>query len=415
MRLRHVVALILLVSSFSALMAQEKGQQERRYAASVASIKSALRDLGAYSGGRLPTLTGFVADDVKLANYEHPYYEFKIDTVPQGDETLVRVKASVSAWYTADGATQGYYHQLPSNGRLEADLLDRLKAYLTDHLVTASTDIALLEQHIASIQQERAAAEQRLAELKKKSEMLRAITAQDPNTRLVSPSQAKVAVYSQPAENSSVILKAEPEDEFEVLEQRDTWYRVKIGGSEAGWVRRAQFRAATATTPGAESAAESAAKNAFTITREHMYPFAGDWPRLKDKTALFLFVQPSTRGAANSPPDLKLQFLETVFANRFGEMTHSSSSKSFDGIVVIFLDSNGGVAAATVPDIKLWREGKLSKAAFLAKCSLDPRTAFLPNPPRASSPKNTNGRKFLKPPTASGGIKETSLSTPSRQ
>jgi hypothetical protein len=47
-----------------------------------------------------------------------------------------------------------------------------------------------------------------------------------------------------------------------------------------------------------------------------------------------------------------------------------------DGIVVIFLDQRGGIAAATLEDIAHWTDGHLSQAAFLKKCSLDPPGAF---------------------------------------
>src|SRR3954464_9407838 len=143
---------LLLLSTAALALADDKPPEERKFAAPAESVKAALKDLGAYSGGRLPTLSGFVAEGRELGEYQRPFYEFKIETVPQGDSTLVRVKAHVSAWYSAN-ATDGMYKEIPSNGRLESDLLDRLKSYLTDHLVTATTDIALLQQHIDSLKQ----------------------------------------------------------------------------------------------------------------------------------------------------------------------------------------------------------------------------------------------------------------------
>ena len=56
-------------------------------------------------------------------------------------------------------------------------------------------------------------------------------------------------------------------------------------------------------------------------------------------------------------------------------MAHSSQS-NLAGIVIIFLDHRGGVAAASMEDIGLWDSGTLSPQAFLKKCSLDPPSAF---------------------------------------
>ena len=124
---------MVFLLTLSALKAQSPdGPKEREYPASLASLTAALKKLGAYQGSRLPMLEGFVqTQGMQLDRYQHPYYEFKIDLVPGGSgETLVRVKAGISAWYSeGDEKTQGY-RVLQSNGRLETDLLDRLSEYL---------------------------------------------------------------------------------------------------------------------------------------------------------------------------------------------------------------------------------------------------------------------------------------------
>jgi hypothetical protein len=45
-------------------------------------------------------------------------------------------------------------------------------------------------------------------------------------------------------------------------------------------------------------------------------------------------------------------------------------------VVVVFLGSRGGVAAATLADIRQWVEGGLPDAAFVNRCSLDPAAEF---------------------------------------
>jgi len=80
-----------------------------------------------------------------------------------------------------------------------------------------------------------------------------------------------------------------------------------------------------------------------------------------------------------------LRFAETIFKERYREASHNSQN-SVAGIVVIFLDQRGGVAAAALEDIGHWADGTLSQASFLKKCSLDPPGAFeaaRPNPQAA--------------------------------
>jgi len=45
---------------------------------------------------------------------------------------MVRVNATITAWYTNPGSGKSGYQVLPSNGRLETDFLDRLQEALGD-------------------------------------------------------------------------------------------------------------------------------------------------------------------------------------------------------------------------------------------------------------------------------------------
>src|SRR5713226_8948566 len=129
---------------------------------------------------------------------------------------------------------------------------------------------------------------------------------------------------------------------------------------------------ATGGLPASVKAPASA--TGFTIVRETASSFSGDWPRLKGKQALYLWARPE-----GSIPSMaagkKLRFAEAIFLERYREASHSSRS-SVEGIVVIFLDQRGGVAAASLEDIGHWADGSLSQTAFLKKCSLDPPGAF---------------------------------------
>jgi hypothetical protein len=95
-------------------------------------LKKALRELGAFDGDALPTLEGFAAlDPEQLIRCDHPYYQFRVAFEPAGSGlTMVRVEAVVTARCADAAGSRPEYRSVPSNGRLEADLFDRLDGYL---------------------------------------------------------------------------------------------------------------------------------------------------------------------------------------------------------------------------------------------------------------------------------------------
>src|SRR5271168_2256300 len=86
--------------------------------------------MGAYAGQKLPVVEGFVASPGKpLARYERAFYQFDIQLFPGTGArggTIVQVTAKITAWYADADPSKSGYEVLPSNGRLEFDLLDRL-------------------------------------------------------------------------------------------------------------------------------------------------------------------------------------------------------------------------------------------------------------------------------------------------
>ena len=362
-------ALFLLLSA--TLPAQEisKGTQERQYAASSATIKAALEQLGAYRGSRLPTLEGFIQTErIELDHYQRPYYEFKVDLVPSAsDQTLVRVKANVSAWYADPKEAQSAYHSFESNGRLENDLLDRLSEYLNKHKAT-SADADSLTKQIAAVRQQRLEVERHIAEREKQPQP-------PPSTGGLAQYVAlsKPRVFSTPDEHSSILLRAQSEDEFEVLERRGAWVRLGLGDNRSGWVKSSQVLP-TPPTPATASVVRDEA-TAFTVIREVSSSFSGEWPRLKGKKVLYIWARPEG-SSLNVKAGKKLRFAQATFSERYRQAVHGSQV-SPEGIVVIFLDQQGGVAAATLADIGLWVEGTITEPAFLSRCSLDPSSAFV--------------------------------------
>ena len=51
---------------------------------------------------------------------------------------------------------------------------------------------------------------------------------------------SKPRVFSAPEEHSSILLRAQSEDEFEVLERRGAWVRLGLGDNHSGWVKSSQ-------------------------------------------------------------------------------------------------------------------------------------------------------------------------------
>src|SRR6267143_6033294 len=99
------------------------------FSKSAEEVEVALKDLQAYSGKKLPIVDGFVATgDKPLNQYERAFYQFSIDLLPgTAGGTIVRVTAKITAWYADKDPAKSSYQVLPSNGRLELDLLDRLE------------------------------------------------------------------------------------------------------------------------------------------------------------------------------------------------------------------------------------------------------------------------------------------------
>jgi hypothetical protein len=364
------VALLLVSSSFT----QEAGSaHEREYPFPPATVKAALKNIGAYDDLRLPSLEGFIRlEGVHIEDLTRPYCQYKIELVPTAPEkTMVSVKANVTAWQGSRDDKDAGYRSLESNGHLESDLLDRLNDYLQDK----PADATAMAQRIAALHAQRLEAERQLAELEEQLRNLQAPPTQHADAEFVTVAKPRVSVLSAPADNSSVLVRGQRDDEFQVLAHRGEWLQVSLEGSRTGWVKRllvqSNLQAASAGEP-AKAKAEPA--DGFTIIREMPSDFSGDWEPLKGKRALYVWARP--QGSTINETGNKLQFVQSVFMERYRQVAHSSQDP-WAGIVVIFLDQRGGVAAASIDDIRQWDDGLLTQQAFLKRCSLDPPSAFL--------------------------------------
>ena len=121
-----ILVSFILVSAGSAY-AQSNGY-ERTFPQSKATIEKILQEMPI--AGRLPVLDGFAvsnAADHPLDRYQRGYYQSKIQvTAAPSGGSVVRVSVEVTAWYADPVPAKSGYRLLPSNGRLEADVLDQL-------------------------------------------------------------------------------------------------------------------------------------------------------------------------------------------------------------------------------------------------------------------------------------------------
>ena len=431
--------------------------QERSYAYSAEKVRTTLEQLGAYTTGKLPMVDGFVAATVPpMERYERPYYQYRLQLVPGADgvSTVVRVEARISAWYAAENGAPSEYRALGSNGRLEADLLDRLQAALGGGISAnpnarardlaaagsvpardASAHVAVTasvaapnnnagaltrQEQLDAILAQRQAVRERTSALTAQIAELKTATRKPANAaRVAWVKRSGVGVMSRKNFGGPVLFRAQAEDEFEVLTLEAGWAVVRLTPETTGFVQADELQlpegmtpkpanavasasastsATTAsTTPSGASAAPDVTPNGttgdvvaqtaaaasgttatrdlgFWVSREDVKTFSGDWVRLKGKKVLFVYAQPRGLLSDLSGDDAKLVYAKRVFQSRY--KTAGESTPDLAGVVVVFLGSKGGVAAATLADIRQWVEGALPEAAFVNRCSLDPPAEF---------------------------------------
>jgi hypothetical protein len=192
-----MIAILLALVS----LAQESPRSyEREFPFPLSTVEAALYRLGAYTGARLPALEGFIRTNRSgLPSYQRAYYEYKIDLVPANDDqTLVRLKANISAWYEDPQGKQSGYQACESNGRLESDLLDRLNDLLNSK-DKVEADPQRLATKLQEIRQRRAQTEARISELQHEIENLETAASAQKTTDSVSVLKSPTSIFARPA------------------------------------------------------------------------------------------------------------------------------------------------------------------------------------------------------------------------
>jgi hypothetical protein len=128
----HFGTLLLALALVAALAEAQTAPAvpyERTFTSPVADVERVVRNLRPSSGGRLPTVDGFVeASDLPADHFERGYYEctFQVVATPSGGAT-VRASAKITAWYNDPTPGRSGYHVLVSNGHIEDDFLDQIQ------------------------------------------------------------------------------------------------------------------------------------------------------------------------------------------------------------------------------------------------------------------------------------------------
>ena len=412
LKIRHL-AVALLLSAFAVCCANGQAvPYARTFSKPKTEVEQALKDLQAYTGQKLPIVDGFVAATQQpLDRYERAFYQFSIEVlpgVPAG--TIVQVSAKITAWYADKDPAKSGYQILPSNGRLELDLLDRLdekfgnkpapgtaRALETSGISAPTPKLNLGggfntssgtgnpipppegTEELNRLRTAREAEEKRMHILNVELQGLEEVKKNQAHPlNLVTVKRAGTPVMARAGEESRVLFKAAANDEFEFLDAEGEWIHVQISGVSRGYIRRSALELPELVAEHLEETAksEAAAKQAaaFRVEREENSVFPGEWEALKGKTVKIYTVQPASQDPKQTDARAKLNFASVLMRKFVEEVTPGATVG--DGVVVIFDSADGGIAGATLASIQQLSKGEISEKAFWKQCYLDPPETF---------------------------------------
>lgn len=398
---------------------------QRTFPQSKTIVEKYLKELQSSTSGRLPVLEGFIVPgDRPLGRFSRGYYQcdVQLSSAPSGG-SLVQVNVKITAWYTDPVSTKSGYQVLPSNGRLEGDFLDRLQDALGSssttpvvnsqgttaraqssapaptvsapssgdktHIVQPKTNGSpfklsnpLNPANMPSLATQKAMVDRHFEEEAKEARGLEEILHNQahPNN-LVAVKKKDTPVLASPREDSKVLFLAVAEDEFEILDANPNWVHIRISGLSRGWIRRSNLEmlAGESNTQPAEAQPSNtepapADTQPFRVENEQVASFPGTWAPLQGKTVRIVSLQKASENAITASPGAKLAFAKSIFEREYADLVKAPTS--IVGVVMIFDSEDGGMVAATLPDLRQWKAGSLSDEAFWRRCFFDPREAF---------------------------------------
>lgn len=403
---------------------------ERTFAQSKPAVEKTLKQLQSSASGRLPVLDGFTRPgDRPLDRFQRGYYQCatQVSSTPSGG-ALVRVSAKITAWYADPDSSKSGYQELPSNGRLESDFLDRLADALGGQAASSAANLpgnsarsqpkpvgpaptisaptpsdgmpansmapskaapapenspfkvgnASGSDLVASLTTQRAVADKHMEELTKEAKGLEEILRNQAHpSNLVAVKKSGTPVLISPNEGAKVLFLATVEDEFEILDMNANWVHVRVSGLSRGWIRRSgvEMPKAFAADAKDESTAGTANLERFQVKNEEIASFPGTWEPLRGKIVKILTVQNVGKNVSGTSTRAKLEFSKSLFAKEYVELTQAPTTAV--GVVVIFDSEDGGMAAVTLPTLQQWKNGTLSDQAFWRRCYFDPPETFI--------------------------------------
>ncbi len=404
--------LVLLLGIFLCGMAsgQTANSYARSFSKSKAEVEQALNDLQVSAGEKLPILDGFVGEtEQPLERYERGFCKFSVEVLPgEHSTTVVTLRAKVTAWYADRDVAKSGYQVLTSNGRLELDFLDRLEEKLTGKRVnpaatshdgmqtprpkldfsgvpgmsgtTVVRDTAPPTDEVSELRTQRVAREKHVEQLTAQLQNLQDIRknqAKPQNLLVIQKSQTPI--YAKNVPGSRVLFQAMQNDEFEFLDGDSEWIHIAISGDSRGYVQRSavelsDFLQAKLESPSSTDPLEKF--TAFRIEREEISTFPGTWPALKGKNTKIYTVLPVSTNPKEAGPAARLNYALLLFQK--GAKEASSSTPVPEGVVVIFDSADGGIAAASLPEIDKVSSRAIAREAFWSESYLDPEDAFHP-------------------------------------
>jgi hypothetical protein len=316
------------------------------------------------------------------------------------------VSAKITAWYADNDPAKSGYQVLPSNGRLELDLLDRLDEKFgnkpapgTPRSLAASgistptpkinlggginmapssgTAAAAPEgaEELNRLRVEREAAEKRMRSLSTEVHGLEDVKKNQAHPlNLVTVKRAGTPVLAQKGEDARVLFKAAENDEFEFLDGEGEWVHVQISGVSRGYIRKSALDLPELIAQRLQGAVEAAKPAVFRVVREESSVFPGDWETLKGKTVKIFTVQPVSQDAKETNARAKLNFAAALFKQAATQSPGDGNSA--DGMVVIFDSADGGLAAAAREAVEQFAKGEISEEIFWKQAFLDPPETF---------------------------------------
>jgi len=422
-----VTAAVVLMIALQTASAQS-GPYERTFQQPKSVVERALKDLQPAMSGRLPILEGFaLAGDHPLNRYQRAYYQSDVQvTATASGDSVVRVNTKVTAWYADSIPSHSGYQHLPSNGRLESDLLDQLTDLLASHPNTASAEkhsgqtsaaltgkqaeepapVAPIPQSPENSQQKSRAfppslaqgsPSQNLADTRnlkvvpaqttlqaEAASLEEALKTQVHPKNIVAIKKSGTPVEATPSLTSKTLFMASAHDEFEMLDFNADWVHVKISGLSRGWIWRTSLEMpeGISDVPLAKTTNAPVVADLFQVSREEIAPFPGDWEPLRGKNVKIISVQKIQENEENSGAQSKLEYAKSLLDRSYAEVAEKSQELS--GVVLIFDSVDGGMIAATLPTVRQWKAGKLSDAGLWHQCYFDPPETFTVSTPSGS-------------------------------